>query len=133
MTAQQVQWFTMGHALMRHVSDLHTVGVTLYCKHCYRQGLDDRVTVRPEPEHWRYMVTCAHKGERPVPADLITETDQLLNDQGWSLKCARKCATLGHDEGLVGNNDSQSHTLRVTCACTERIYRMAPAMVSAAS
>jgi hypothetical protein len=128
LTAAQVQWFIEGHALMRHVADLHIAGVSLRCRACYKAGLDDTVKVLAEPECQRYVVTCAHQGERRLPAaSIVRDTGQLLHEQGWMLKCARRCAALGRHDGVRGENGQQESAWHVLCGCTDRVYHTAGA------
>ena len=67
-------------------------------------------------------------------ADGTTETvkirsvDELLFRLGWSFKCVGKCAALGMHDGVKGDNDPAGNELKLTCGCTDRIYRE-PGMV----
>lgn len=142
MSARQVTWFIDPEALLRHLGDLGSVHVAAYCQHCYERGLPEDVTATFDPEKREWTVRCACADYPPIKdngngpmtirkplSDGTTElikvhsVDELLFRLGWSFKCAAKCAALGMHDGIEGNNDPQTHTLKVSCGCTERFYR----------
>lgn len=57
----------------------------------------------------------------PKLMEALMVLDQLLNDNGLGLFCAR-CYRLGHDFIVQGNNDPASDTLRLTCQCAVRTF-----------
>ena len=141
MTARQVTWFIDPEALLRHVADLHTLTVALYCQSCYQKGFPEDVTAvfHPTTRVWEVRCACAEypplidRGRyglstTKTAADGTVETiplrsvDELLFRLGWSFRCTAECARLGMHDGVQGQNDPNGHALKVTCGCTERIY-----------
>lgn len=143
MSARQVTWFIDPEALLRHLADLHTVKVAAYCQHCYNSGNPDDVTATFNPSTRKWTLRCACADYHPVvdrgtgqaleihqPNDDGTvkihkmhSVDELLTRLGWSFKCAGECERLGMHDGIQGDNDTQTHTLKVSCGCTVRTYQ----------
>ena len=131
LTTEQLRWFLNGHAFLRHLADLSTVRLGCFCWACYRTGMLEAVSAVSQPEQMRYLVSCAHAGQRPLPAGEVGETDALLATQGWALKCTHRCAILGQHDGVEGFNDPTSDTLAVRCGCTERLHRLSGPAIGA--
>lgn len=59
---------------------------------------------------------------------VLIEIEPLLREAGLHLACPRCLAAGRGSEALVGgSNHPSDHTWKVSCPCTERIYRRAKA------
>lgn len=143
MTARQMTWFIDPEACLRHLADFSPVlHLAVFCQHCYQRGLPEDVsaTFQPDMATWRVQCACADypllhsHGDGPLTINQthddgtvttvrITSVDELLFRLGWSFKCGARCAALGMYDGVQGLNDPAGHTLKVSCGCTERVYR----------
>lgn len=143
MSVWHVPWFLVPEVFLRHLADFPTaMHVVVFCQHCYQRGLPEEVsaTFRPDTATWCVHCACAdypllhaHGDGSPtidhthddgtVTTVRITSVDELLFRLGWSFKCGARCAALGMYDGVQGLNDPAGHTLKVSCGCTERVYR----------
>lgn len=127
MTADQAKWFLDAETFLKHVPQLWTLNLRVFCLRCWKHKLKDHVTVRfnEATETFWARCECSQVEGRLPRANVVelTGTDELLAKLGWSLCCTGRCASeQGFSDGVEANNDPTGGLAKISCGCTERVY-----------